>query len=231
MDKVMGWSPITVVVPTPWIKRCGEFGRDLANDVRINRAGRDDILPEWTSKRDQGLSKLCEVIGALACEVDPETLDWTIGRVDRGHDFALPSGMTIDVKGTWRPNARYLIYPVNKRHLWPNLTVDAFMQVWCEGNTKSKNFGYGEARGWIKRIDFGEMRYTVKKGDGRRFAHGTWCMHERHLMPMAELVAGKLRDDRQLRAEIFGGTAPTTETRYADRGDGKVAGGLGEQTV
>jgi hypothetical protein len=56
-------------------------------------------------------------------------------------------------------------------------------------------------------------------------------MHERHLMPMAELVAGKLRDDRQLIAEIFGGTAPTTETRYADRGDGKVAGGLGEQTV
>src|SRR5262245_33287125 len=221
------WTPVSVVVPPDQRSRCGKFGYDLVQHIKATRMDGRKIKPDWLHAEFQAMSKLCEVIGAMACGLEPDDLDWDYTREDPGWDFLLDD-LKVDVKGTWVPDAHYLIYPWDKAGEFERHDTDALLMVWAVDHRR-KNFGYGEARGYVTKRNFGLNRYVWTKQDWnerRKFKPGTWVMHERHLMPMGELVGGKWRNEAHARREIFGGLEAAAEARHAGRRDGKVEGGL-----
>jgi hypothetical protein len=224
------WTPITVLVPKELRSRCGVFGYDLVQHIKANRMDGRKIKKDWLDPRFQGLSKVCEVAGAMSCNA-LDQVDWDYTRVDPGWDFKR-GGLRVDVKGTWSRNARYLIYPCDKTQEFDRHDVDVLMMVWT-ATEKDKNFGYCEVRGWSLKDEYRINKHIVTKGDWDRYrmTAGTWALSQAYLLPVEILLKREWRDAAHIRGEIFGGTASSSEAGDADRGDGKVEGRLGEQTV
>ena len=234
------WTPISVVVPEPLIKRSAQFGVGMWKEFKrregeLGPATKDGHLQ--STPKLQGMARLCEVIGALACGVDADELNWSLDGVDPGHDFKLPCGLKVNVKGTWVANARYLIFAQRATRLYDEHDFDLVMMVWA-ADPEGRHRGYGEARGWMGKQAFKDMHYVVRKGDGnhvRGISFGSWIMRQDQLNAMAELVAGKMRDDRRYREEVFsggrragevsGGDTQTAVQRDMRGGNGKMEEG------
>lgn len=226
------WTPISVIVPSELRSKCGKFGYDIVQHIKANRMnGRFRINPDYLDVTKQAMSKVGECAGAMACGVDPNDLDWDHTRMDPGYDFLLQT-LKVDVKSTVSAGAKHLIYPCDKTQDFDRHNVDVFLMVWMAGH-KDKNFGYCEARGWSFKDEFLINKHIVTKADWKvyRMTPGTWALPQAYLMPMGVLMGREWRDASDLRRAVLGWTTPTAEERDAERGNGKMEGRLGEQTV
>ena len=208
MDE-LSWTPVTVVVPRDLLRRISDFGRDLAHKIWQRQqihAGNypRTYIPGGSSERMQRMAKLCEVAGAMACGLDPNTeIDWEIyDDAPTGPDFKL-GDVRIDVKGTWTEQGRHLVYSPHSVPGYTQAEFDALLMVWAVKPEKKRNFGYCEIRGWITKDEFEKRHYTCIKGDPRRISMGSWIMHQKDLRAMSELLNGHWCDGRQQRREMF----------------------------
>jgi hypothetical protein len=115
-----------------WILRSIWFGVDVVPNLTpgtTQTSVRDSDKDPWTWTH----SRMGECIGARHFGIMRESLDWQIGRPDKGYDFIVPDdGARMDVKTTYSWG-RFLIYSRAKvspnSDSWRKLDFDRLMLV------------------------------------------------------------------------------------------------------
>ena len=178
-------------VPNRLLDQSRDYGERVVADYRAGRnsRSRDVGVPEYRIDGDvefQTMGRVCEVAGCLAVGLDPvEVLNWT-RHPDPGFDFQY-SGQFIDVKGTWHPKGRRLIWPVSKQHLYANAPFHILMLVKALP-FGDPFFGLAWAEGWITKDAFFHAKIEARR-DEHRMSNGTWFVDRNRLEGMADLVA------------------------------------------
>ena len=179
------------MVPNRLLDQARDYGERVVADYKAgrNNRSRDVGVPEYRIDGDvefQTMGRVCEVAGCLAVGLDPvEVLNWT-RHPDPGYDFQY-HGKYIDVKGTWHPKGRRLIWPVSKQHLYANAPFHILMLVKALP-FGDPFFGLAWAEGWITKEAFYRAKTVARRAE-HRMSDGTWFVDKSRLEDMTDLVS------------------------------------------
>ena len=126
-------KPIRVEVPNRLLDKCRDYGEAVVKSYAAGHNPRSRTFvtpgnPIFDDVNAQMMGKVCECAGALALELEPdEVLNWT-SYADKGFDFQYREHFP-DVKGTWHPYGKRMIWPIKKNHFFHTTSATLFILV------------------------------------------------------------------------------------------------------
>ena len=181
---------MAVTVGPKLIARSRDYGKQVVRDYQSGKneqsraAGCLGTRPIDNDASAQLMGRLCECAGAMVLGLNPnDVLNWN-AHPDSGWDFMF-RGEMVDVKGTWVPNGRCLIWPSSKTHFLADVTVDIFLLVKA-APFEHECFGMAAALGWTTKEHF--FSHKTEADESSRLDQGTWFMESDDLYPMGALV-------------------------------------------
>lgn len=165
-----------------WMDRCIAHGHDAVRAYAEGRNQRSHALSSHgadTNPELWAMSKMGEVAFAIWAGIDPDRgLNWN-NRADDGKDL-VAFRHRWDVK-TIEDHKRFLIWPINKRHLFHEKQFDALVHV----KAAAPLFTIAK---WINKQAFFNEKLIANGFTPPGLTEGTWYMYEGRLWEM-ETVA------------------------------------------
>lgn len=162
-----------IKLPSDLIARSDRYGIEVVNSYREGMHRASLAVSSHGAQFNttlQGLARAAECAFCLWGGLDPNHLNWDHLRCDPGFDVSL-NGVRFDVKNTGF-NSRYLIWPINKRHIFSTKRFDALVLV----KQRSPEFFIA---GWMDKESFERWHETA--GEGHALNAGTWYVDEQYL--------------------------------------------------
>lgn len=159
-------------LPNDVIERCKAHGQQRVEGYAIGRNCGSRALSSHGAEANadlQAFSMMGECAFCLWADVSIENLNWT-GHSDPGFDLEI-NGYRFDVKTTGA-GCHYLIWPVNKRHIFEGEPFDYLVLV----KGRPPIF---QIAGVISKEAFGRQHKVAD--EAHKLDAGTWFMHESEL--------------------------------------------------
>lgn len=164
--------PATVRLTDGLAERCKARGHAIVQAYREGRHAASLAVSSHGAELNVDLqinAKMAECAFCLMVGLDPLVALWWSDRPDPGYDCAW-RGWRWDVKST-KLSGRYLIWPVNKRHIFESKPFD--MLALMKQHNDNLRFSAG---GWVTKTVFAD-RHEVAD-EAHRLTTGTWYMDE-----------------------------------------------------
>lgn len=176
-----------VKVPATLMDRCQQFAGRMVNDYSAGRNQASLEVSSHGAERNVELqmeAKAAECAFAIWAGLDPiNDVHWE-RRPDSGFDLAIDR-YRIDVKHTYS-HYKYLIWPVNKRHIFESKPFNALVLV------KGENGRYCVSC-WMLKSMFRLICREANEGDP--LTPGTWYIHQADCWPMDLFTGKRLRSE------------------------------------
>jgi hypothetical protein len=173
-------KPPRTTLPESLILHCCRFADQVLDAYRNGENAASRAVSSHGAENNWGLQALGKMAEAALCQylgIDPLlALHWG-RRCDPGFDLIALGGHRIDVKYA-DCSYRYLIWPVNKRHIFHQKPFDMLVFV-------KADYPDFLMQGWTTKENF--YREHKCAPEGHRLAVGTWYMDESELKPMSML--------------------------------------------
>jgi hypothetical protein len=168
-----------VLLPDRLRVRCERYGQEVVRSYAAGLNPASRAVSSHGAERDwdlQARAKMAEVACCLYFGIDPETaLNWS-QHCDSGFDLDW-LGLRIDVK-VMHAGSSFLIWPVNKRHIFDSKRFDVFVLV----EERLPEFALC---GFMRKGDFRARKREA--GEGHKLTPGTWFVERDKLDPIEEL--------------------------------------------
>jgi hypothetical protein len=176
-----------VTLPSDLIERSKCYGEQVVVGYRRGDNPNSFDVSSHGAEFNVALQSHARMAECAFCEwagIDANlALDWS-RTTDDGWDV-IYTGKRVDIKGT-RAHGRYLIWPLNKRHIWNNKPFDYLALV--RGDDP-----IFEVVGWVSKRRFEANFQTA--GPDHVLDAGTWHMHAKDLDEIPERTSEqRLRD-------------------------------------